>query len=73
MLMHCLFREIYDNAMLALHKVHEKVIAANPNAILCGRKVDCLVYNNINNMIPTSNNWGDVKVAQLPKLVKSIL
>ena len=44
------------------------VKAHNPNAILCGRKVDLLAYCNVTNTVPTSDRWGDIKKAKPPKV-----
>ena len=61
-------KKIYDNAMLELFNIHVKVMNANPNAVLCGRKVDLLAYKNAPNLIETSNRWGDVKISPIPTI-----
>ena len=55
---------------MELYEAHEQVMLRNPSAVLCGRKVDLLAYHGITNMIPTSDRWGDVKIAKVPKISK---
>ena len=42
-------------------EAHQLVKAYNPNAELCGRKVDLLAYRNAPNTVPTSDRRGDEK------------
>ena len=49
-----------------MREADQLVKAHNPNAILCGRKVDLLAYCNVTNTVPTSDIWGDIKKAKPP-------
>ena len=49
-------------------EVDQLVKAHNPNAVLCGRKVDLLAYCNVTNTVPTSDRWGDIKQAKPPNV-----
>ena len=54
-------KKIYDNANWEMWEADQLVKAHNPNAELCGRKVDLLAYRNVTNRVPTSDRWGDIK------------
>ena len=54
--------------ILCLYESDQLVKAHNPNAELCGRKVDLLTYRNITNPVPTSDRWGDIKKVKPPKV-----
>jgi len=61
-------KKIYDNANWEMWEADQLVKAHNPNAELCGRKVDLLAYRNITNPVPTSDRWGDIKKVKPPKV-----
>ena len=45
-------KKIYDNANWEMWEAYQLVKAHNPNAILCGQKVDLLAYRNVTNSVP---------------------
>ena len=54
-------KKIYDNANWEMWEALQLVKAYNPNAELCGRKVDLLAFRNAPNTVPTSDRWADKK------------
>ena len=59
-------KKIHDNANLEMWEALQLVKAYNPNAELCGRKVDLLAFRNAPNTVPTSDRWGGIKKAKPP-------
>ena len=64
-------RKVYGVANMEMFELHLKIQNLNPHCELVGIKTDCLVYNNIDTDIETSNAWGDVKKCDVP-LIKEI-
>lgn len=60
-------KKIYDNANWEMYEVDKLVKQFNPNAVLCGRKVDLMAYSNAPNAVPTSDRWGGIKLSKTPK------
>ena len=59
-------RKIYDKANMEMYELYMKIKDTNPHSELVGIKTDCLVFKNITNTPPTSNNWGDIKISSVP-------
>ena len=54
-------RKIYDKANMEMYELYLKIKQLNPKCELVGIKTDCLVFNNITTIPPTSDRWGDIK------------
>ena len=63
-------KKIYDNANWEMYEVDKLVKQFNPDAVLCGRKVDLLAYSNAPHVVPTSDRWGDIKLSKNTEGVK---
>ena len=55
-----------------MYEVDKLVKQFNPDAVLCGRKVDLLAYSNAPHVVPTSDRWGDIKLSKTPKALNII-
>ena len=58
---------------MEMYEFDLKIKEQNPKCKLVGIKTDCLVYNNITKQPKTSNEWGDIKRCEVPKIHEIIL
>ena len=61
-------RKVYDIANMEMYELYTKVMKLNPDCEFVGIKTDCLVFNGITKHIPTSNEWGQPKLSEVPKI-----